>query len=830
MPTSDYINRAAALAAGIEHDDVQQLVSLRDALAEALDDSESGAEVRDAMDTLERVVLRDCDDPQAELARVTDLVHGLARLLDQGAANPETPAANGVDQCPAGSPSEAAPRAQPEPTGAPDLDPELLEAWTSSTRESLDSIETAALSLEAGEDGPGVDEVRRLLHNVKGECGVVGAHDAQTMFHEAESAIDRVGAAGGAFPSAALLELVDWMRRAIDAYASGSKPAGDAALLSRLTTIGDTAAQTPVPSTPGPDASGGGDGEYVHLVSEGDETVREFIVESREHLAAAEQALLELESTTGDTELVSTVFRAFHTIKGVAGFLNLTPIVDLAHRAEFLLDAVRNGNTAAGTGVLDAALLATDVLGALITNLDGGEPVGTQAYRDVMTQLDAALRGEPAPESPTPRPLPASPAAQAAADSPSPGATTRRFDQAIKVSTTRLDSLVDMVGELVIGHQMVVQDPAVRSIAEQRALRNIGHVGKIIRDLQEVAMSLRMVTLRGTFQKMARLVRDLSVKSGKAIRLDIHGEDTELDRTVVDEIGDPLVHMIRNACDHGLETPEERRAAGKPAEGRLALRAFHKGGAIVIEVQDDGRGLSREKLITKALERGVIPPERDPKEMSDSEVFQLIFAPGFSTAEKVTDVSGRGVGMDVVRRNIEALRGTVEIRSEYGKGSTFVLSLPLTMAIIDGMVVRVGAQRYVIPTLSIEQSFRPDSSRVVTVAGRGRCALVRGAILAIHSLRDLFDIPSDDRAFEDTLLVVLESNAGRCCLQVDEIVGQQQVVIKSLGAGVPRSRAVFGGAILGDGRVAPILDVAGMITEATECAADPLVLTAGDHG
>lgn len=327
-------------------------------------------------------------------------------------------------------------------------------------------------------------------------------------------------------------------------------------------------------------------------------------------------------------------------------------------------------------------------------------------------------------------------------------------------------------------------------------------------------MALRMVTVKGTFQKMARLVRDVASKADKKIMFVMEGEDTELDRNVVEEIGDPLVHMIRNSCDHGIESVEERKAAGKPEVGRLVLRAFHQAGSIVIEVEDDGRGLPREKILKKAIEKGLISSDRQLDDIPDSEVYKMVFLAGFSTADKVTDISGRGVGMDVVRRNIEALRGKVEIRSTPGKGSIFSIRLPLTLAIIDGMIMRVGSQRYVVPTLAIEQSFQPVPDDLHTVNNKGEMVSVRGSLLPIHRLNRIFKVEDSIEELTDALLVVLESASTRSCLMVDEIIGQQQVVIKSLGHGVKSIRGVSGGAILGDGRVALIIDVDGLVREA----------------
>jgi two-component system, chemotaxis family, sensor kinase CheA len=275
------------------------------------------------------------------------------------------------------------------------------------------------------------------------------------------------------------------------------------------------------------------------------------------------------------------------------------------------------------------------------------------------------------------------------------------------------------------------------------------------------------------------------------------------------------VHMIRNSCDHGIEAAEARRAAGKPEAGTVTLRAYHSGGSIVIEIQDDGRGLDRARILAKALEKGIYTPDRALDQIPDSEVYNLIFLPGFSTAEKVTDISGRGVGMDVVRRNIEALRGKVEIQSVPGKGATFMMRLPLTMAIIDGMVVRIGTQRYVLPTLTIVQSFRPKQADVNTVVGRGEVVTVRGSLLPIYRLNRIMKLEEGVDEITDALLIVIETADSRCALMVDEIIGQQQVVIKSLGQGINTIRGVSGGAILGDGRVALILDVNGVVKEAT---------------
>jgi len=377
----------------------------------------------------------------------------------------------------------------------------------------------------------------------------------------------------------------------------------------------------------------------------------------------------------------------------------------------------------------------------------------------------------------------------------------------VRVRTDRLDRLIDTVGELVIAQSMVAQDQTVLDPGNHELLRKVSHTSKIVRELQDLAMSMRMVPLKMSFQKMARVVRDLAQKSGKSARLVTQGEDTEIDRNMVEVINDPLLHLVRNAVDHGLETPEERERAGKPPTGTVLLSAYHAGGNVVIEVQDDGRGLNREKILQKAISKGLIESD---KGMSDADIFNLIFEPGFSTAEKVTDVSGRGVGLDVVKAGVEALRGRVTVESEPGKGCTFRLRLPLTMAITDGMLVRVGGQRYIIPTVNIHMSLKPNPEDLHTVSGRGEMLKLRDELLPIFRLHRIFEVPNAVEKLEDGLLVIVDDGSGRYALLVDELLGQQQVVAKALGEGLGKIPGISGGAILGDGRVGLIIDTQGV--------------------
>ncbi len=578
------------------------------------------------------------------------------------------------------------------------------------------------------------------------------------------------------------------------------------------------------------------------------ELLGEFIVECLDHISSGEAALLELETNPEDTEQINTIFRAFHTIKGTSGFLGLDQIQKVAHLAENLLDRCRDGEIKITGGYADLALKSCDTLKTLIEGLQDVQPgqeldippdLGT-LLGDLSNPEGAGISEEAAAEQMrlgdilvgqgrTERKAVEKAAkaqgdnrigetlvktgAATAADVAKALRTQKKLsggaaESTIRVGTGRLDSLIEMVGELVIAQSMVAQDPTVVEEVHTDLPRKVSHAGKIVRELQDLSMSLRMVPLKGTFQKMARLVRDLGRKSEKSIQFITEGEDTEIDRSMVEVLNDPLVHMIRNSVDHGVESAQARAEAGKPPTGVVLLRAYHSAGNIVIELSDDGKGLDKEKITAKAVERGLID---SGAKLTDSEAFNLIFRPGFSTAEKVTDVSGRGVGMDVVKKGVEALHGRIDVTSKTGEGSTFSVRVPLTMAITDGMLLRVGKERYLLPTISIEQSFRPTRDSISSVTGRGQMVMLRGNLLPIFKLHELFSVPGAATDPTKSLLVVIEGKGQRCALMVDELLSQQQVVIKSLGKSLGQVPGVAGGAILGDGRVGLILDAASLL-------------------
>jgi two-component system, chemotaxis family, sensor kinase CheA len=606
---------------------------------------------------------------------------------------------------------------------------------------------------------------------------------------------------------------------AMPAWPEGWAPTEKAALATET----DRSAATLVPS-------GAGEPSIRLNLAEDLGLLREFHGESVELLQGIEQGVLVLEENPADAATIDSIFRAFHTLKGAAGFLRLDALRDLAHDLESLLDAVRCSQLRITSEIIDLILAGADALkhftreiGSQLQGTNAGAPILVPT-RQIIARVRSSLRGEPPEAADSLEGVERSQKAggsSARLAKTSELAAERKVRQSavvalrelttpspssgfVKLDTAKLDNLVDLVGELVIAHSMVVQNPDVQKINSLQLVRCLRQLSRITTELQRNAMSLRMVPIRAMFNKMNRLVRDLAAQQRKQVQLVLEGEETELDRNIVEKLSDPLVHMIRNAVDHGLEHPADRVAQGKPELGTIRLTAAHQRGGIVIRIQDDGKGLDRGRILAKAIDSGLVKANAD---LTESEIFSLIFQPGFSTAESVTDLSGRGVGMDVVGRNIENLRGKVEIQSLPGQGTTFTILLPLTLAIIDGLLVGVGGDRYIIPTLSVRESFRPPPGMVTSVHGRGEVVSVRGRQTPLLRLGQYLGTASRAIKPEDGIIVVVESGDAARGLLVDELIGKQEVVIKSLGRAFRQQNLLAGGAVLGDGWVGLILDV-----------------------
>jgi two-component system, chemotaxis family, sensor kinase CheA len=607
------------------------------------------------------------------------------------------------------------------------------------------------------------------------------------------------------------------------------------------------------------------------------EILNDFLTESNEMLEVLDQRFVALESDPNNTDLLNEIFRAMHSMKGSAGFLGFNHLVDVAHRGENILNKLRQGDMAVSPAIISVILETIDVIKAIMadireTGTDTNVPTET-----IAATLDDIINGKivSAPASgPTPVQSPAQTEAKAAPQSaptlgeilvneglaskdqvldalnaqqhqPDPktplgeillqakAITERALDQAlhkqekqtkpaeenatIRVETKRLDSVMNLVGELVLGRNRLIKigtqleqnhesDPQVRVLSETLAQLNL-----VTTDLQLAVMKTRMLPIKKVFAKLPRMVRDLSQKLNKQVRLEMRGEETELDKSVADEIGDPLVHLVRNAIDHGIETPAERQAKGKPGEGQLTIAASQEGNSIVIRINDDGRGIPVDKIKAKALAKGLIS-EAELATMEHREVLNLIFLPGFSTAEQVTDVSGRGVGMDVVRTNIRKINGSVDLESEPGKGSQIIIKLPLTIAIIQALMVEVEQSIFAIPLSTVIEAVRILRSDIKTINGREVLHL-RDRVLPLIRLAQEFDIASNsDR--ERFYVVVAALGDRRVGVVVDELRSQEEVVIKSIWDYLETVKGVSGATITGEGKVVLILDTAELVQNA----------------
>ena len=544
-----------------------------------------------------------------------------------------------------------------------------------------------------------------------------------------------------------------------------------------------------------------------------------FIAEALDHLGTIEAALLELDERPEDTGLLNDIFRPFHTVKGNASALGIVSVERVAHKVENLLDLARSGKIRVGAPEVDLVLRSVDVLTMMIHDVGhrlAGRPrtsYGTEAVTLVQqvedliaTQLEALADGSATPlrrHDDVPAP------SRRRDDVPMLAATAT----AIKVDTRKLDNLVDVVGELIVVQSLIQQDPALSSLVDGRLARNMAQLRRLTAELQRNSMALRMVPIRQAFQKVARVVRDLSRRAGKHVDLVITGEDTELDRKMVEEITDPLMHMARNSVDHGIEMPDVRQASGKSARATVSLSAYYQGSHVIIEVKDDGAGLDTERILESARRKGLIAADVTPV---PEDIHRLIFEPGFSTAAQVTEVSGRGVGMDVVRRNIELLRGRVDIRTERNHGSTFLVRLPLTLAVLDGLLVRVGTERCVLPAAAVRESLRPLPEHVHFVQGHPRMVQVRESVLPLVSLASILGMGGAALDPSAATVVVVEEGGSRIGLVVEELLHKQEVVVKSLGDSFAAVRGVAGGAILGDGRIGLILDPHGIVAMVRE--------------
>ncbi|MGM0608104.1 MAG: chemotaxis protein CheA [Candidatus Muiribacteriota bacterium] len=536
------------------------------------------------------------------------------------------------------------------------------------------------------------------------------------------------------------------------------------------------------------------------------ELVNDFIIESKEGLSEFEMKLLEYENTK-DKNLINDIFRTVHTIKGSSGFLELDVLNTFSHMVENLLDDLRNEKLPVTESVTDFLFEVLDILKKNFDLLSKNLKKGYFPEFDInidftKEKIEKIVSGEKQEET-TVEELPEDDS-ESEENKEYAKQPDKKIIKSIKVDIDKVDTLLDDVGELIVANNMLFQDERILKINSKKTQNILNQVKRISSRLQNSSMTLRMVPIGNTFQKMMRIVRDNSKRLKKLIKLEISGEYTEIDRNMVDKLYDPLMHMIRNSCDHGIESPEAREKKGKKPTGTIWLSAYNKGGNIIIEIKDNGQGLSKEKILKKALENGVISEDES---LSDNEIYNLIFAPGFSTAEKVSEISGRGVGMDVVKNTINELGGKVDIESKPGEGSTFFIKLPLTLAILDGVVIRIGSERYILPAQVVQEAIQPEKKDCFNMANKGEVVKVRGEIFRMVRMYDYLELTPDNTEPSEGIVILIETDKNDIAIFADEILGKQEVVIKNLSNFFQEYDFISGSAIMGDGTISLIIDV-----------------------
>ncbi|MCK5684777.1 Hpt domain-containing protein [bacterium] len=816
-----------------------------------------------AEELMERIVLEDVDDSIASLQIIERTISTLQGILleNQKESDRHFPMELEKDSAELREGDFVASLLENQNSSSTEIvDTEILAEFLADQTIVQEDLEGWILELEGDNPASSRSELKRIFHNLKGESSFLGLNEVSEACHNVEEILSELSVKDLIDP---LLILHDWLGKIYDFHAGKGMHPGKipSFIKDQSKEILDDKVDISITNTTSLDE------ERIDLSGCDSELLAEFIPEAIDHIDMANTDLLKLETELDNFEALNGVFRAFHTIKGVAGFLDLSLLLELAHEFENLLDRARKKEIVLSGQAIDLIFDALDMMKHIIqkisSSISNGETsllvsgVKTLLYSleqvfegftiDSKVQLSPASKGKRLGEilleqneiepdvlkdalikqgsienknSESPQRLgeilvrdtqvPPKSVAQALRRQNNVQRPVVEIRETIRVDADKLGMLIDTIGELVIAESMISQSPVVKSLKSTTLRNQLSRLEKISRELQEIGTSLRMVPIRDTFRKMARLVRDLSKKTGKTVKFLTVGEDTELDKSVVERIGDPLVHLLRNAMDHGIEkSSKDRESNGKFPTANIELRAFHREGSVFIEIEDDGRGLNREAIRAKAIEKGLI---REEDIISERELDRLIFLPGFSTSKSVTDISGRGVGMDVVKNNIESLRGHLEVISTPGKGTLFSIKLPLTLAIINGMVICIGQERYIIPTLSVVRFIRPGEKDISTVMKKQEMIFLQGKYIQLIRLGNHFKV-SGKIVDEPTrgLIVIVEADGVQIGLLADKLVGQQQVVIKNLGKMFEGIDGIAGGTIMPDGKVGLILDPVGLL-------------------
>lgn len=698
---------------------------------------------------------------------------------------------------------------------------QFLESFVIESMDGLDEAETHIEEITKEDNGTAVGILFRCFHSIKGVASFMNLETIKSVAHETEALLD-ILMKNNEKQSEELIDIlyksIDMLRILITNVKNKHDDLGFEKEAKALIEIVNDQIQV----LQGKKAEKKDEFDFDSLNLINKETIERFTAEANELIEESEQLLVSIESDPKNKEHINNFFGNIHSLKGNSGFMNLSVIEKILMALETLFDEIRSGELKITEKIISLSLRILDIVKNSINNLDP-ESFECHIENDDIDKINQELQ-DIFGKKDYYRPLGEILIDMGATDSDTVSKAlelqeslkTRTIEDTshkqierkdIRVDTSKLDRLFNYVGELITAEVMVVNSPDIAGLDLPSFSKAASMLSKIIRELQDTTMSIRMMPLEGLFNRMKRLVRDLSRKSNKKVNLKIFGNDIEMDKNIIEEISDPLIHILRNAIDHGLEKPEERASSGKSPEGTLQLGAKYDSNEILIIVEDDGKGLDRDTIIKKAYEKSLISPDVNIDDMPDSEVWSFIFQPGFSTAKVVSDISGRGVGMDVVRKNIEKLHGKVTVKSQKGKGSCFTMRIPITLAILEGMLVRVGTTKYSIPILSIHESLRPGKNDITRTPDEKEVVMNRNELLPIIRLHEYFEKEPEFKNIEEGILVVVEAHNKKVCLFVDEILGKQQTVVKNLSEYIGKVKGITGGMILANGEIGLILDI-----------------------
>jgi two-component system chemotaxis sensor kinase CheA len=747
---------------------------------------------------------------------------------------------------------------------------EILSSFIAEGYERLDDSEAQLAKMGEDDNTAQLNSVFRLFHSVKGSAGFLGFENIKKLTHEAETMLDvflkeHVGVTQDALD--VVYSTIDVLRKLIGIVETEytDEPGEDEArkqtalVTAMIATLRSGSGKNDEPKTPA-GATSTADSKTTtvdpaianeiflsDLVTR--DMVHRFLGECADLIDRAEKILLAINPRAQCRDEINDIFRAIHTIKGNSGFFGYAYLERRCMEFESMLDKARNSDGAPGEAFVNTSMHTIDILRAAMTSLviHDRDATPKQPPEEVKASAQAATAYKPLGEilvdmgvvrddtlrealDEQERPIGEILVQKGIVDllhveealkiqkTQQPQAAGEPAHELvrkeIRVDTGKLDKLFELVGELITAESMVINNPDIVGLHLDSFTKSFASLNKISREIQETTMMIRMIPLDSLFQKMTRLVRDLSRKMDRPINFLVSGQDTEMDKNVIEQISDPLVHILRNAVDHGIESKEKRLEGGKSETGTIQLDAKYEGSEIWIRVRDDGGGLNREKILEKAASKGML--KGDPDLIPDKDVWAFIFEPGFSTAEVVSDVSGRGVGLDVVKKNLERIRGRIDIKTMPGEGTEFTLAIPLTMAIIDGITVRVGTNRYSLPLNDIIEFFKVTPNQITRTDKQDDTVNIRSEFIPLIKLCEVFRIPSSIIDPCDGIVIVVQNNGRKACLLIDEVIGNQQIVVKSLSEYLGKVDGISGCSILGDGGVSFIIDTGKLLSSQLE--------------